>query len=501
MSCSRSTALHVAWVLSLCVGPSAHAQDSADALGFGDAPIATAAAPSEASATEPADTSAPGAPSDIHLSGSTSVQGALRLEREGEDRFGKLRLVFAPRLEYRHDFKRSTSFALVASGRAEADFAYLLRPEAYDAPTMEVYGSQLIIGETYLRLSTSHLELAFGEQIVNFGQGEVLTLLDVVNPRDLREPLFADLEELRLPLLMTRVGLSLGRFAADLRIVHEAYFGLLAPPLGEFSPLRKLFMDIPGAAPFLSERELRYEHLPGRDLSDFGATQLHLRLSLRVARADLSLQASSVLDGFGVPVVPAPEQWLETRVDLPTYHSRYGLVGQAGALSVGAFLLRWELACEILRPFVTRTRQSALPNLSSERLYALRGLLGVTFVPTARTNVALELLQGYVIDNPERRPGSVNELLLPVEATQIALRLSQTFLRDRGTLTLVALCIGLSEFNAFAGRAELSYLLTDDLRAALGAVTYQPSAHFGPFYGFERNDRVYLNLRFSFTTH
>jgi hypothetical protein len=487
-----------ALIFSLVTPARAHAQDPADALGFGDAPIGNAQAPAATPTAQ--GESAADAPSPFHLIGSVGVQSALRLERQDAGRWAKLRLVFAPRLEFKHDFKRKVSFELVASGRAEADFAYLLRPSAYDAPTMELYGSQLIVGATYLRLASSHFELAFGEQIVNFGQSEVLTLLDVVNPRDLREPLFADLPDLRLPVLMTRVGLSFEPVSVDFLIVHEPYFGLLPPPLGEFSPLRRLLTELPAVGPVLSERALRYRHIPGRDPTQLDATQFHLRLALRVARADLSLQAASVLDSFGVPGLPPPAQLLAANVDLPTYHPRYGLFGQAGAVSVGAFVLRWELAYELLRPFIVQSIGSALPDWKSERLNAVRALLGVTYVPTARTNVALELMQAVVIDNPARRTQSSSALLFPVEATQIALRLSQTFLRDRGAFTLVALCIGLSDFNALAGRIELSYLLTDDLRAALGAVAYLPSDDFGPFYGFERNDRLYLNLRWSFAT-
>jgi hypothetical protein len=469
-----------------------------DELGFGDAPVAiTAAAPAAITAEVSEDTSA----SSWHLSGSVGVQSALRLERQDADRLGKLRLVFAPRLEFGHAFAHSsTSLQLVLSARAEADFAYLLRPDAYDGPTMQLYGSQLIVGTSFVRVASSHFELAFGSQIVNFGQAEVLSLLDVVNPRDLREPLFADLEDLRLAVLMTRVGFSLDRLRAELILVHEPYFGLIAPPAGEFSPLRKLLLEIPGVGPVLAQHELYYQHVPGRDPTQFDAIQAHLRVSLRLSRADLSLQASSLLDSFGVPGLPTLDQLLQPRIDLPTYHPRYVLLGQAGALSLGAFLLRWELGCELERTLIVQRKGSLLPDWSSERLNTLRGLLGFTYVPSARTNLGIELLQSVVLDNPGRRAPGDHELLFPVEALQLALRLSHTFLRERATFTLVLLCIGVSEWNAFAGRAELSYAILDDLRLALGAVSYQPSSHFGPFYGFERNDRVYLNLRWSFAS-
>jgi hypothetical protein len=75
-------------------------------------------------------------------------------------------------------------------------------------------------------------------------------------------------------------------------------------------------------------------------------------------------------------------------------------------------------------------------------------------------------------------------LLFPAEAAQLALRLSQQFVRDKLTLTVVALrSIGMFAYNAFAARAELPYALSDVLRLSFCVVTFQPTRRFGPFYG------------------
>jgi hypothetical protein len=101
-----------------------------------------------------------------------------------------------------------------------------------------------------------------------------LSVLDLINPRDLREPLLSDPADLRMPVLMTRAGLTLDRARAELVVVHEPYFGLLAPPLGEFSPLRKLLLENPAFGPTIQGRTLRNEQLPPRSVRDLGATQL-----------------------------------------------------------------------------------------------------------------------------------------------------------------------------------------------------------------------------------
>lgn len=475
------------------------AQDAAqDELGFSDAPIA---APAPAPSTDSASTGAAAPAASVRLSGSAALESAVRLERP-DARWGKLRQVLGLRLEHNHLIgQEGASFQAVASGRGEADFAYLMNPEKYDDPTMELYGSRLIVGETYLRVATSHVELAFGEQIVNLGQGEVLSVLDVVNPRDLREPLFQDAAALRLPVLMSRLGVTLDRLSAVLLAVHEPYFGLLPPPTGEFSPFRKLLLDIPTLGSVLTERELRYQHEPGRAPTQIDATQFHLRLAYSGSNVDLSLHASSLLDPLGIPALPNAEAWAREDIDLPVYHPRYGLIGQSGAASMGAFVLRWELAAELKRPYLLAPLDTTLPEWSSERMNTLGGMLGLTYIPSARANLALEVLQTGVLDNPERRTPKEAELLFPVEATQLALRSDTRFLRDRAQLTLLVLCIGVLDFNALAARAELAYELFDAVRASLGVVTYQPSSEFGVFYGFNRNDRIYANVRWDFAAN
>ncbi|HEY6878588.1 MAG TPA: hypothetical protein VI299_11250 [Polyangiales bacterium] len=462
---------------------------SEDEWGFGES---TVSAPSVAAAQTHADEPAGSA---WHVGGYVAVQSAFRLARSGPDVLGKLRQVLAPRLEYQAALGSRADLKLVLSGRGEADFAYLLRPDAYDQPTMELYGSQLIAGESYLSLFTKRLELAVGEQIVNFGQGEVLTLLDVVNPRDLREPLFTDLDQIRLPVLMSRATLAGDRVRADLLAVHEPYFGLIPPPTGEFSPLRKLLLDAPLLGPILDRYELGYQHLPRRSPLQHGVTQFHGQLGFHGARLDLTLQASSVFDALGVPGFPSLRAFLAPRVDLPSSHPRYTLLGHSGALGLGPVVLRWELAGELKHALITRRDFHGLPLLSAERFDLVRGLVGVTYVPNARTNLGLEASQSVLLGHTS------SALLFPVESTQLALRFSQQLLRERAQLTCVLLWIGVTEFNAAAARLELSYQLRDAVRLAAGAVGYLPSDHFGVFYGFERNHRAYLNLRWDFVVH
>lgn len=493
--CRRLAAIAL---LTLALAASrAAAQADADAIGFGgdeethfetEAPASTtesAANGGESARVETAVTAA-GEPSPWTFRTGLTLFGSVRLERGGPHRLGSAGQALDLTLEYRQHVGEFMLRAQLA-GHAEADYAYLFNRAHYDQPTLEIYGWQVWVGESYLALQWPVFELSVGTQIVNFGPGEMLGALDIVNPRNLRSLFVADPGDLRLPVLMTRAKLNLDRIRFELLAVHEPYFGLSAPPLGEFSPFRRLLLDDAALGPALAGREIRLSHLPARDLREFKATQVHAFLSWSLPDVDLSLSASSLLDPLGVPGFPPPSAWDSNSLEFPLTHPRFTLLGTGGAWTVGAFVLRWEAAFAIDRPLATRASNATVLMISQARSHVATGLLGFTWQPSFTTSAALELTHSYVFEDLA--------LLFPVDATQVAVRFNQQFFSERWTFSLLSLLIGVTTFNAWVGRAELSYALSDGLSIAVGYVTYHPSDQLGLFYGFDHNDRLFATLR------
>lgn len=498
-----------------CVQPLSAQEDASrqDEIGFGDssepAPPASATSTSDDIGFGPSESPAPtgefaseplaaSEPSPWTLSASLRFRAAARVEAATPSRASNLAQALEPRLEFRDDWGALAVYAR-ASFRTEVDFAYLWDPDVYDLATRETYAWQVIPGESYVSLGSGPVELRVGEQIVNFGQGEVLSVIDVLNPRDVREPLLRDIGEQHLPLLITRAKLGFTRINAEIAVAHEAYFGLLPPPLGEFSPFRKLLLDNPAFAAAFMGRTLRNASIPGHSVTELGASQVMGRVAWAGSAVDVALVGGSLLDSIGVPSLPAATAFASQAIDFPMLHPRYTLLGHTGAFTFGSFILRWEAAVELDRALALRRVDRPL-ELSAQRRTDLRGLLGLTYAPSPETSAALELVQSYVLDNPERRPELGLRPLFPVEATQLALRVNHQFLRDRASFSLFALLVGLTRFNAFAGRAELAYQILDTLSVSLGYVMYVPSDGFGYFYGFERHDRVFLTIRWDVST-
>ena len=85
------------------------------------------------------------------------------------------------------------NFRAIASVHGEYDFAYLYKRDTYDAATLDVYEYLIDVRDTYLVGTIEDFDITVGKQIVVWGQGDMMSLVDVVCPRDLREPGITDM--------------------------------------------------------------------------------------------------------------------------------------------------------------------------------------------------------------------------------------------------------------------------------------------------------------------
>lgn len=406
-------------------------------------------------------------------------------------------------LRYKRTFRMGgdrLELRLVGAAHFEYDLAYRHDREQFDEATIEAYESQIIGGPTFLGLSWGPFELTVGRQIVAWGHGESLSPVDVVNPRDNREPGLADLEDLRMAVLATRLGLFFGNHRLEAMVVHESFFGLRPAPLSEFSPFRAIILEDPDIGGFLGDSTLRQQSVPGRWVNQ--AAQPMARWEYSGSAADLGLYWASTLDKQGLQCFDAtnPECIQITPEDtiLKLYHPRYNMVGHAGSTTAGPFVLRWELAAELNRPFNVQDVTKSDFNLDLIRRTQLIGMLGATY-QKGDAQVGLEYQQAYVIDNPDDDPDSPFQNFIPPTQPLIAFRYTQPFLREALRVTAAGFLFGVTEFLGLVVRAEFTYELTSGVHFGMGYVHYRPAEdRIGPFYGLDEHDRVFASLRWDF---
>ncbi len=377
---------------------------------------------------------------------------------------------------------------------AEYDLATHVDARRLDGATIDAYRGLIDLRRAWLGVELGDLAVTTGLQVLNWGEGDALSLVDVTNPKDLREPGLADLNDLRLPALMTRLGLYQGAHRVELLWIHEGFYGYRTPPLGPFSPLPALLSNATGLdiAALLRGRELAWHHAPPR--FSWEAQQWLGRWAWRGSGLDLALLGGLALDLQGVVGLPAQEA-LAAGGDLgiPLEHRRFGLVATTGALPLDSFILRWELAAGLARPFnTTDPGASPLAAVSVARSDTVGGMLGVAWSGLADTLVAVEVAQTVPL-----RGGL--DFLIPPDLPQVAVRVSHRALREQLRLLAVVTSFGLAAELGWVARVDADWRVRDGLEVGLGYIHYGPGDRAGPIAGLERHDRVSFRLRWDFS--
>jgi hypothetical protein len=470
------------------------AQDAGDQLGFGEARFADDA---PAAAKDAGTAVTAEAPLPLTFGGRYRLRTAFSLAGGQTQPLAQARNLLGLWMNYSSDFQllgAPGSVRMMAAARLEFDPTYLDRRE-YDAPTREQYALRLIREETSLAVSLGPCELQTGFLKMPLGQGEALGTI-ALNPRDLRDPGMTDPDDLLLAVLATRLSLSFAQQRFEIMVVHESNFNLRAAPLGRFSPMRKLLLEGSSASDQLEQLEFRYRDEP-RPFDPHG-TQALGRYRATVGAFELELYAGSMLEPIGLVQLPTPAELEQDDVRLLNYHPRYTKLAHAGAATVGPVLIRWELTADLLKPLSIRDNSAQFPSLEMERLTQVGALFGFTYFGPSGLNISLEQSKSYILDNPERATNGRRSPLLPVESVQLAMRASYVFYHERLQLTVIGALIGIERFNGAFATADLRIVLAANTNLAFGGVIYLPGSEFGPFYGFEANNRAYVELRWDF---
>ena len=425
----------------------------------GDAPPS---APSTATAALPAGLPAPVNPfSPDHFTGSISssvVYAYVNRDpapRSTTDFEGITRLRVRLDLEYQAD--PSPGWRLHADGHAWHDAVYQLIDRNYPASVKDEYQREIELDEMWLRGRLgSAADIKMGRQIVVWGKSDNLRITDVLNPLDAREPGMVDIEDLRLPVTMTRLDLYRGNWNLSALVIHEVRFDKLPPFGSEYFPL---------------PRPLPPDDQPDSALRN---SQFGLALNGSFSRWDMSLYAASIYDRQAWIAHPGTRR-VERR------HARISMLGAAAVLPLGNWLWKTELAHY---PGLRLTGHQ-------DRVARSDALLGVEYSGFNDTTLSVELADRHLY-NYHSLPGAA-----PRNTWQAALRYQGDFQHDRLHMTVVGVFVELFDSAAGFIRGQGEYELTDDINLTIGLVLYQQGER-PPSRGVGDNDRVFADLEWSF---
>ncbi len=93
------------------------------------------------------------------------------------------------------------------------------------------------------------LDIKVGRQIIVWGRSDNMRVTDVLNPLDLREPGLTDIEDLRMPVAMTRLDFYHGNWNVTGVAVHEQRSDKKPSYGSDFYPLPLVFGPLPDKEP------------------------------------------------------------------------------------------------------------------------------------------------------------------------------------------------------------------------------------------------------------
>ncbi len=327
------------------------------------------------------------------------------------------------------------------------------------------------------------LDVKLGRQVVVWGKADALTVVDVLNPRDNREVGLVDLADTRLPVTATRLdvygaGLQLQVVANhELRFSKEAGFG------NEYF----LYPDPDNLTAAANAATLSPEVLPAEGGAN---TEWGVALKGSGIGWDLALYYADYFDDTphlsgtltvlnGVPV-PA----IEGRV-----HSRLKLNGLGGTYATGSWLFKGEVA-----------QVRGVQFFGSDQSFSRTDLAaGVEFAGLTETRLVGEASVQHLNEFeeiPYRTEGLPNANLLE-DILRVVLSWQQDLLQQTLHANVTLLSVGRTGEHGGSQRASLEYDWTDAVSVTGGVIDYRDGQN-AYAQQLSDNDRVYLNLRYTF---
>ncbi len=361
------------------------------------------------------------------------------------------------------DGKISTAWRVLVGAKLFYDFAYVLKGrDEFSDEVLDEYEREVELAEAFVqgRLNR-YIDIKAGRQIVVWGRSDNIRITDVLNPLDLREPGRTDIEDLRLPVTMTRMDGYWAEWNLSAIALHEIRFDK-SPTFGHDF--------FPGQAPLPEDNE------PG---CCGGDTEWAMALNGIFSGKDISFYWADLFNDAAHVEMPKPGK-------LTREHARVTLLGAAGNLALGNWLVKGEIAYwQGLKFF----------NVADEEFQRLDGLLGIEYTGWDETTVSLDWAVRHIVDFDsalKAAPDYAQE-----DTFESALRISRDYLNETLNVTLLAMIYGSLGQDGALERLTLSYEWTDAISTTLGIVLYQSGDSFR-FSRIDDNDRLFLDVKYSF---
>ena len=369
------------------------------------------------------------------------------------------------------DAKIGENWKTRISGKAFYDLAYGMKDsETFSDEVLSELEKEAELREIYLEGSPfGNLDIKLGKQIVSWGVANSLRVVDVLNPTDDREFGMTDLEDIRLPINMTKLDYYIGDLKLEAVAVHEIKFNKSAPFGSDFNPsTQKINEVIPESSAENTEYGLALiGTFSGWDASLHWAQYFDDTPHFKITKV-------TFIPGLGA--VPTLEQ----------RHSRLTMGGATLSISSGNFIWKAEAA---------KLQGMEFALVTDKTFSRTDVLVGSEYSGWSDTSLTLEFGVQHLNDFDVKLEESPDSQLEDRIATTVSFM--QDYINQTMHLSLVGMMIGKSGQDGGLNRMSLEYDVMDAFSVTGGAMLYQPGEN-AYFQSLNENDRIFFEARYSF---
>ena len=403
------------------------------------------------------------------LSGSYSYAKDAPADKTQADWSGLTKL--RPYFSLTWDAKICENWKTRISGKAFYDLAYGMKDsETFSDEVLSELEKEAELREIYLEGSPfGNLDIKLGKQIVSWGVANSLRVVDVLNPTDDREFGMTDLEDIRLPINMTKLDYYIGDLKLEAVAVHEIKFNKSAPFGSDFNPsTQKINEVIPESSAENTEYGLALiGTFSGWDTSLHWAQYFDDTAHFKITKV-------TFIPGLGA--VPTLEQ----------RHSRLTMGGATLSIPSGNFIWKAEAA---------KLQGMEFALVTDKTFSRTDVLVGSEYSGWSDTSLTLEFGVQHLNDFDVKLEESPDSQLEDRIATTVSFM--QDYFNQTLHLSLVGMMIGKSGQDGGLNRMSLEYDVMDAFSVTGGVMLYQYGEN-AYFQNLNENDRIFFEVRYSF---
>jgi len=336
--------------------------------------------------------------------------------------------------------------------------------------------SDLEIGlrEVYMDIYFSSADIRIGKQQIIWGKADGVFITDIVSPKDLREFLLPDFEEIRMGVTAVKTDYYLGNHTFEL--VWLPVFTPTAKP--DESSIWFPKMDFPVNPQFdYSEKDVNGSLKNSEIFAKYAAITSAVDFEIMAGYAwddDPTMHISKTID---------PQTHQLTALEITPKHHRLSISGGSFSTTAGGFIVRGEGAFYGGKYF--NTSNPLAPDGVVKKNY-MHYLLGLDYT-LWDINLSGQFIQQAIMNYDE----AVDQDEFVNTMTFLARR---DFLRETLTLELFSY-IGFNNEDALM-RPRIYYDLTDGFEILLGANIF--TGNEGQFGQYSENNMGYFKIKYSF---